>query len=249
MVTMPPDAIELNADLTRLAQVVSNLLNNASKFSHPGAPIWLTVGREGSDAVITVRDAGAGIPASALGRIFDIFDQGAADGGAQGGLGLGIGLTLVKRLTELHGGSVRAHSEGRGKGSAFTLRLPIAIGEPDVRHRERERLVSPRATSALRVLIVDDNRDAADSLGMLLRVLGNEVRIAYDGLEAIGIAADFRPAAVLLDIGLPKMSGYEVARELRKHPHGRDALLIATTGWSQPSDGNAAKRRGSTTTW
>jgi PAS domain S-box-containing protein len=234
IVTMPPEAIELDADLTRLAQVISNLLNNASKFSHPGGPIWLTVAREGSDAVITVRDAGSGIPAAALSRIFDIFDQGGAADSTQGGLG--IGLTLVKRLTELHGGSVRAHSDGPGEGSAFTLKLPIALGEPDVRNRERERQAAMRANRALRLLIVDDNRDAADSLGMLMRVLGNEVRIAYDGPEAIGIAADFRPAAVLLDIGLPKMSGYDVARELRKHPHGRDALLIATTGWSQPSD-------------
>ena len=239
-ISLPPRPVYLDADLTRLAQVVANLLNNASKFSPRGSRIVLTAALEGDEVVLSVRDRGVGIPASGLTKIFEIFCQ--APSGERTHGGLGIGLTLAKRLAELHGGTVRAESEGAGRGSEFILRLPMALAEGDGTPAHG---VSPDlAAPAQRILIVDDNRDAADSLALILQLKGSDVRMVYEGRAAIEMAAEFRPTVILLDIGLPGMNGYEVARELRRLPGGQSLLLVATTGWSQPSDRERSRAAG-----
>jgi PAS domain S-box-containing protein len=240
-ISAPGEPLFLDGDLTRLAQVVSNLLNNAAKYTERGGCIRLAVERQGSDVVISVRDTGIGIPAEALPRIFEMFTQ--VDRSmerSQGGLG--IGLTLVKRLVDLHGGSITAQSDGAGKGSEFTVRLPLAMAAPDASPAPRPSEVA--TGSALRVLVVDDNWDSAATLGMLLRIVGHDVRTAHDGLEALRVAGEFRPAVVLLDIGLPKLNGYETARRLRKEPWGSRVILIATTGWGQAADRERSKDAG-----
>jgi len=242
VVSVPPLPIYLDADLTRLAQVVANVLHNASKFSHRGAQISLTATREGSDAFVTIKDAGIGIAPEEQGRIFDIFAQTERGLGRSRG-GLGVGLTLAKRLIELHGGSIRVHSDGLDKGSEFVVRLPMAMGEFHTRAAAADRGGATHP-APLRILVVDDNRDAADSLGMLMRMMGNHVRIVYDGRTALAAAQEFQPAAVLLDIGLPLVNGYEVAREIRQQPWGKSVLLIATTGWSQPNDMERSREAG-----
>jgi signal transduction histidine kinase len=231
VVTLPPELIALDADPIRLAQVIANLLNNASKYTERGGHIWLTAERQGGDAVVTVRDTGIGIPAEMLPRIFEMFMQGdQSRDRAQGGLG--VGLTLAKRIVELHGGTITAHSDGPGQGSMFIVRLPVVSQRLRAR-RESER-TAPAAS--LRILVVDDERISAASLGMLLQIEGYEIRTAYDGLEAVGVADEFRPDVVLLDIGLPKMNGYEVAHRIRQQPWGRMTVLIALTGWGQETD-------------
>jgi CheY-like chemotaxis protein len=241
-VTLPPEPIFLDGDVTRLAQVFLNLLNNAAKYTEPGGRIDLRAERQGGEVVVTVRDNGIGIPAAALPTIFEMFAQvEGASSRSQGGLG--IGLTLVKRLVEMHGGSVTADSEGPGKGSTFTVRLPIGAEWPHTPDDpEDEERISP--ISKLRILVVDDNQDAAASLAMLLRLTGNEVRTAHDGEEAVRAAGEFRPRVVLLDIGLPKMTGYEVARIIRQQPGGKDMTLIAVTGWGQEEDRRKASEAG-----
>jgi PAS domain S-box-containing protein len=241
VVSVPPLPIYLDADLTRLAQVVANLLHNASKFSHRGAQISLTATREGGDAFVSVKDDGIGVAKEQQDRIFDIFAQAESGLGRTHG-GLGVGLTLAKRLIELHGGSIHVHSEGAGKGSEFVIRLPMAMGEL-ARSMRPDRGGSSHP-APLRILVVDDNRDAADSLGMLMRMMGNDVRIVYDGQTALDAAREFKPAAILLDIGLPIVNGYEVAREIRRRPWGESMLLIATTGWSQPNDMERSREAG-----
>ncbi len=233
-VTLPPEPVYLDADLTRLAQVFMNLLNNSAKYTEPGGRIWLTAERQGSDVVVSVRDTGMGIPKDKLPGVFELFSQ--VEGTmfrSQGGLG--IGLSLVKRLVEMHGGSITAHSEGPGRGSTFTVRLPV-LSEALRPHQEGERREEAAPTTALRILIVDDNRDSADSLGMMLRLLGNDIQTAYDGVEAVAVAEASRPHVVLLDIGLPRQNGYEACRRIREHPWGRGMVLIALTGWGQESD-------------
>ncbi len=235
-VTVPSQPIHLEADPTRLAQVLLNLLNNAAKYMDRAGRIWLTAERAGDEVVIRVRDTGIGIPAEMLPRIFDLFTQ--VDRSlerAEGGLG--IGLTLVRRLVEMHGGTVEAHSEGPGRGSEFVVRLPIAGPAED---REPQGAAGggdeAAAPAARRILVVDDNQDAAESLGMLLRALGHEVRTAHDGLEAVRAVPDFRPDVVLLDIGMPKLNGYEAARQIREQPGGAALVLVALTGWGQEED-------------
>lgn len=232
-VTLPPESIHLDADAVRLTQVFLNLLNNAAKYTKPGGKIWLTGSSEGSDAIVRVRDNGLGIAADKLPFIFDMFTQ--VDRSlerSQGGLG--IGLTLVRRLVDMHDGVIEAHSAGLDQGSEFIVRLPRlpAPLEPTVP------VAVPRdvALSGLRVLIVDDNRDSADTMGMLLRLRGNEIRTAYDGLEALDVAESFGPELVLLDIGLPRLNGYDVARRIRQQSWGRDVILVALTGWGQEED-------------
>jgi len=233
-VSIPPETLYLDADATRLAQVFSNLLNNAAKYSDPGSRIALIAERQESDILVSVRDEGVGIPGDMLHRIFDMFSQVESSLERTRG-GLGIGLTLVKRLVELHGGRVEALSDGAGKGSQFTVRLPVEVAAP-------ERPAPPVAVDAAgppsrrRILIVDDNGDAAESLGMMLDVLGYETRTAGDGVEGLRAAADFRPDVTLLDIGMPGLNGYEVARRIRLQQWGQDMALIALTGWSQPED-------------
>jgi signal transduction histidine kinase len=240
-VALPPQTVWLNADLTRMAQVVANLLNNAAKYTPERGRIWLTAEltsreRERPEAVIRVRDSGIGIPPDMLPHIFEMFAQvETSRDRAQGGLG--IGLTLVKSLVEMHGGSVQATSAGPGQGSEFTVRLPIASQVPTTgaagRAHEEE---ADKKVPARRILVVDDNRDSAESLGLLLQMMGNEVRIAHDGRSALEEAGAFRPDFALVDIGMPGMSGYEVAQRLRERPELRGVVLIALTGWGQEED-------------
>ncbi|MGH7306472.1 MAG: ATP-binding protein [Candidatus Rokuibacteriota bacterium] len=232
-VVLPELPIPLDADPVRLAQAVSNLLNNAAKYTERGGRIWLIAERDGGDALVTVRDTGVGIPAALLPHVFEMFTQGEQARAPRLG-GLGIGLTLVKRLVEMHGGTVAVESAGQDKGSTFVIRLPALEPSPDLpAQAENSARVNP---PALRVLVVDDNRDAADSLAMLLRTTGNECRTAYDGLEALQVANDFRPDVVLIDIGLPKIDGHEVAQRLRRESWAERVCLIAVTGWSGEAD-------------
>jgi CheY-like chemotaxis protein len=227
-------------DPTRLSQVFGNLLNNAAKYTPPGGSVWLTVQVGPQEVAVSVRDSGIGIPSEMLPRVFDLFTQ--LDHSldrAQGGLG--IGLTLVHRLVGLHGGSVQALSAGSGQGSEFIVRLPLRGQLVD---RPAKDIKAPAPVPIQRVLVVDDNVDAADSLALLLRVIGHETRIAHDGLEALVAARAFLPDVVLLDIGLPGMDGYEVARQLRGEPDLRTALLIAQTGYGQDEDRRRSREAG-----
>jgi len=239
--SLPPEPLVVDADPMRLAQVLANLLNNAATYTEAGGRIWLTASRAGSTAVVSVRDSGIGIPSDMLPRVFDLFAQGDRTH-ARGQGGLGIGLTLVRALVEMHGGQVEARSAGPGQGSEFVLWLPLASA-PDAPERDgpagRRAGVGPR-----RILVVDDNRDAADSRGVLLRVLGAEVVTANDGPSALAALAAHRPAVVLLDIGMRGMDGYEVARRARARPEGRDVTMIAVTGWSQEEDRQRSREAG-----
>ncbi|MBC7954908.1 MAG: response regulator, partial [Cytophagales bacterium] len=231
----------LQGDFARLAQIVSNLLNNASKYSERGTAIELHASLDGYGAVIRVRDQGIGIDAQLLPRIFDLFTQGSRGlDRAQGGLG--VGLTLARRLTEMHGGRLEAASEGAGRGSEFTLHLPCVglVAGGDSAPAVFEALPPP----ACRVLVVDDNRDAAQSVASFLELGGHEVRTAADGGEALLAAELFGPDVVLLDIGLPVLDGYEVALRLRQTPAGRRALLMALTGYGQREDRLSAEAAG-----
>jgi PAS domain S-box-containing protein len=237
-VSLPETPIVLFADPLRLAQVVGNLLTNAAKYTESGGRIWITGAREGGEAVLRVRDTGIGIPAELLPRVFDLFMQ-AAPPGAAVQSGLGIGLSLVKKLVEISGGSVTAHSAGLGHGSEFVVRLPIQTAtqpvSPPQDDESRPRPVLPRTVPPRRVLVVDDNTDAAETLATLLRLDGHETRVCHDGPTALDAAAQFAPEVVFLDIGMPEMDGIEVARRLRQSP-GNGVLLVAVTGWGQPSD-------------
>ena len=211
------------------------MLNNAAKYTHPGGHIQLKAERQGNDAVVTVTDTGVGIAAEQLPHIFDMFRQ--VDKSldmSQGGLG--IGLTLVKQLVGMHQGSVQATSAGPGQGSGFSVRLPLVVttrahGQaPDV-------AAAPAASAApLRILVVDDNCDGADSLAEILALMGTDTRTAYDGQQAVSMASVFRPHVVLLDIGLPKLNGYEAARLIRQQSWSNGVMLIAITGWGQLKD-------------
>jgi signal transduction histidine kinase len=242
VIDLPPDPIYLDADLLRLAQVFSNLLDNAAKYSLDPSKILTTVERQNGEVVVRVRDHGVGIPPDMLERVFDLFTQ--VDRPlqrAQGGLG--VGLSLVKGLVEMHGGTITATSPGLGQGSEFIVRLPVLVGvTPDAGRKGRESKVV--ATFDYRILVVDDNKDTAISLGMILSRRAREVRIARDGVEAVTLARDFRPHVVLLDIGLPKLNGYEAARQIRKEPWGREMFLIAVTGWGQEQDKRRAAEAG-----
>jgi CheY-like chemotaxis protein len=223
----------LHADPTRLGQVVANLLNNAAKYTDEGGLITLLAGREGDEAVVRVRDTGAGIPADVLPRVFDLFAQAERTlDRAQGGLG--IGLTLVKSLVEQHGGRVEAFSDGPGHGSEFVVRLPLAAPLPN--QVPSNALRRAGSSSLRRILVVDDNSDAADTLAMVLSLRGYEVRVARDGPEALSAAGEFHPELVLLDIGLPGMDGYAVARALRAGPTQGRVRLVALTGYGRDED-------------
>jgi CheY-like chemotaxis protein len=232
-VTVPSMPIVVDADATRLTQVFMNLLNNSAKYSERGGHIWLTVERQGSDVVASVRDAGIGIPEDKLTSIFEMFSQ--VDRSlekSQGGLG--IGLNLVRRLVELHGGRIEAKSDGPGRGSEFIVRLPVVV-EASVPQRANEE-ASSAPKSELRIQIVDDNRDSADTLAMMLKIMGNDTRTAYDGKEGVELAEEFRPNVLLFDIGLPKLNGYEACRLIRQLPWGNKVVMIAVTGWGQEED-------------
>lgn len=238
-VSLPKSPVLVRGDAVRLAQVFSNLLNNASKYSDRGGNVWLTAERQGDEVAVSVKDNGVGIPMAMLPRVFDLFTQVEHSLDRSQG-GLGIGLTLVKRLVELHGGVVHAFSEGVGQGCEFVIRLPVCSEVP----QSSAPSADPPVIAARRILVVDDNRDSASTLAMLLRLSGNETRTANDGLEAIELADQFRPELVLLDIGLPRLSGYEVAQRIRQQPWGQNIVLIALTGWGQEDDRRKSKAAG-----
>ena len=241
-VSISGDPLFVNGDLTRLAQVLSNLLTNAAKYTPPNGKIEIIADRDGSTVVLRVRDNGVGIPREMLARIFEMFAQVDSSLERTAG-GLGIGLTLSRTLVELHGGTVEAKSSGAGRGSEFIVRLPLAAAADPV-------LPSPMAAEGTqqgplgRVLVVDDNADSADSLARLLALDGYDVRVANGGMEALHEAASFRPDVVLLDIGLPMMNGYDVARRIRTEPWGTDMRLVALTGWGQDEDRRRSKEAG-----
>jgi PAS domain S-box-containing protein len=242
VVSLPPQPVPLDADTTRLAQIFSNLLNNAAKYSDPGSRIWLTAERQGNDLVVSVKDTGIGIAGGHLRKVFEMFSQETpALERSQGGLG--IGLSLVKGLVELHGGCIEARSEGPGRGSEFVVRLPVAWEPVRQTPTGREDEATPVKTS-LRILVVDDNRDGADSLSMMLKLMGNDTRTAYDGEAAVAAAGEFRPDVILLDIGLPKMSGYDVCRHIRAEAWGQQVVIVAQTGWGQVEDRRKAQAAG-----
>jgi PAS domain S-box-containing protein len=240
---LPDRPLRLEADPTRLEQVISNLLNNAAKYTMPGGQIWLVVKSEGPEATVRVRDTGIGVPPDVLGRVFEPFVQ--SDGSlARSEGGLGIGLTLVRSLVEMHGGTVEAHSPGLGQGSEFVVRLPVRPGPSVAAERyESDEPASP-LTHRSRVLVVEDNVDAAESLAALLRLWGHEVQVVNDGLAAIDAAREQRPEVVLLDIGLPGLDGYQVARKLREEVGLDHALLVAMTGYGQPEDRRRSQEAG-----
>jgi signal transduction histidine kinase/CheY-like chemotaxis protein len=235
-VDLPRESLPLEADLVRLAQVLGNLLTNAAKYTEAGGRIWLAARRDGDRVVLRVRDTGIGIPADMLPKVFDLFVQvDHATTKAQGGLG--IGLTLVKNLVELHDGTVEAHSAGVGKGSEFVMRLPLLARWQEPTHGEENGDPSQQpSASGHRLLVVDDHVDAADSLALLLRLQGHEVRVAYDGPAALELAQDHRPEMIFLDIGMPGMDGFEVARRVKQIPGMGCVRLAALTGWGQQED-------------
>ncbi len=240
-VKAPQTPVVLDGDPSRLAQVLGNLINNAAKYTEEGGQIWLEIRREENEAIIAVRDNGVGITAELLPRVFDLFTQSDRTLDRSQG-GLGIGLTLVRRLIEMHGGTVQAFSQGLGQGSEFVVRLPALPEDAKVESRQS---TSPNPTpgpsSNHRILIVDDNVDAADSLAMLLELSGHQVQTAYGSEAAIAMVGSHRPRVVLLDIGLPGMDGYEVARRLRQNPDFSRMTLVALTGYGQEDDRRRAR--------
>ncbi|MGQ0618516.1 MAG: chemotaxis protein CheB [Panacagrimonas sp.] len=230
--SLPQAPVVLHADPTRLAQIVGNLLNNAGKFTGRGGRIQLGAECEDGEAVIRLRDNGVGISPEQLPRIFEMFMQADTTLERSGG-GLGIGLTLVRNLVQLHGGTIEVSSAGIGHGSEFVLRLPVGNCQPS--QPEQPVAAQPGTAGPLRILVVDDNRDSAESLAMLLQIRGHETHIVYDGLAAVEAAESFHPDVVLLDIGLPKLNGYEAASRIREQPWGKAMTLVALTGWGQDS--------------
>jgi len=242
-VSLPPEPVHLDADLTRLAQVFANLLNNSAKYTERGGHIALTATRNGGQVSVAVQDTGIGIPASALPDIFDMFSQ--VDRSLERSTGgLGIGLALVKGLVEMHGGTVEAASPGPGKGSRFTVRLPVQEDRVETPPEAPAEAWADSSGSKRRMLVVDDNRDSATSMAMMLQLMGNEVRTAYDGVEAVEVAEQFRPQVILMDIGMPRLNGYEATRRIREQPWGRGVAIIALTGWGQEVDRVKSKEAG-----
>ena len=238
-ILLPPQPVLVDADPVRLSQVFANLLNNAAKYMEAGGRISVTAEREGEDVLVSVRDHGVGIAAESLTSIFEMFSRG---GGSptDSQSGLGVGLALAKKLVALHGGRVEVHSDGLGHGSEFQVRLPLLDDQA-------AQIPAPARTDrrkALRILVVDDNHDAASVLSVLLQMMGNEVRTAHGGEEAIRLAMEFLPHAVLLDLGMPKMDGYEVCRHLRDLPGGAEMAVIAITGWGQDRDRRKTRETG-----
>ena len=242
-VDLPDAPIWLDADLTRLAQVVGNLLNNAAKYTPEGGRIALTLRREGAEAVISVADTGIGIPQDMQSEVFQLFSQIEHHLDRARG-GLGIGLALVKQLVDMHGGSVEAKSAGAGEGSVFTVRLPIIAADAEAQ-QEPEKQPSPApATGSLKVLVVDDNDAVAQAVGWMLEAIGHDYRLVYDGRLALQAAREYRPDAILLDIGLPGMDGYAVCRALRQDEMFKTIPIIAQTGWGQERDKTLASEAG-----
>jgi PAS domain S-box-containing protein len=239
-VTLPHQPIYLDADPVRLTQVFSNLFNNACQYTEPGGRISLTAERQKDEAVLVVRDSGIGMPADQLDGIFEMFAQVEADS-ERPRRGLGIGLTLVRRLVQLHGGTVTARSEGRGLGSEFEVRLPILQAGPEL---EESASFYPPEAGTCRILVVDDNRDSADSISTLLQMSGHKTFIVHDGLAAVEAAEQLRPEVVLLDVGLPKINGIDACRRIRSHAWGKAMVIVALTGWGQDHDRRSTREAG-----
>jgi signal transduction histidine kinase/PAS domain-containing protein len=239
-ISLPQTPVWIEGDPVRLAQILANLLDNAAKYTEHGGRISVQGGRDGDAAVISVRDTGCGISPEALPRVFEMFSRGDHSSGRSPS-GLGIGLALARKLAQMHGGSVTAHSEGVDRGSEFVVRLPLA------RDQSGSAVARPASEASLpsrRILVVDDNRDAAESLGMLLEALGADVRVAIDGPGALKMLESFDAAMILLDIGMPGMDGYEVARRIRSDFPGRRPTIVALTGWGQEEDRRRARAAG-----
>jgi CheY-like chemotaxis protein len=236
---LPAEPVELDADRERLVQVLCNLLGNAAKYTPAGGEIDVSAAANGRTLELAVKDTGIGIPAESLTDIFELFVR--VDHSLERQGGLGIGLTLVRQLAELHGGTIQARSAGPGRGSEFVLKLPV------VTTRAVNATAAPEpvpASAPRRILVADDNRDAVESLVLLLEIAGHEVHAAFDGEEAIRSAERVRPHVALLDIGMPEANGYEVARRLRAHPWGKNIYLVALTGWGQEADKRRAREVG-----
>jgi CheY-like chemotaxis protein/two-component sensor histidine kinase len=244
IVELPPEPIWLEADSVRLAQVLTNLLSNACRYSDRGAAITVDVECENGYVTLCVTDEGIGIPAEKLETIFEMFSQ--IDRSLERSTGgLGLGLYLVRQLVELHGGSVEARSDGVGKGSQFLVRLPILKQSAEAPRRSAAPAVERDIERPQRrILVVDDNGDAARSLELLLRIDGHATHVAHDGLQAVEAARIFKPDIVLMDIGLPKLNGYEACQQIRQQPWGREMTLIAVTGWGQQEDKRRAVESG-----
>jgi PAS domain S-box-containing protein len=240
IVNLPSEPLIVEADSVRLVQVFANLLNNAAKYTERDGQIWLEAERSGNEAIVRVRDNGVGISPDTLPHVFDLFTQeSGAEGRKQGGLG--IGLTLVRGLVQLHGGGVEARSEGPNKGSEFVVRLPVAASPLSENGLEAATTPEP---GVRRALVIDDDHDVANSLTMLLRVLGCEVRTAYDGFGGVAALAEFEAEIVFLDLGMPKIDGYETARRIRGLPKGAQLMLVALTGWGQNGDRERTREAG-----
>ncbi len=244
-VTLPQTAVRVRGDFSRLAQILANLLNNAAKYTDKKGRLDLEAMREGSDIVFRVRDSGIGIPAESQASIFDLFRQlGPSQDRSQGGLG--VGLTLVKRLVDMHGGSITARSDGPGKGSEFTVRLPVLPEVLDssivIRPGVQSDAAGPRKKH--RILVADDNVDLAASMGLLLEMMGNEVRVTNDGMAAVAVETEFRPDVVFLDIGMQKLNGYDACRHIRGRQGERTPIIVALTGWGQAEDKRRSREAG-----
>jgi len=242
-VDLPQESLLVHADFVRLAQVVSNLLNNAARYTSEGGRLQLAVRREGRDAVISLADNGIGIAPEVLPRVFEMFMQGGRDPrGAQGGLG--IGLALARRLVELHGGTIEAKSDGIDRGAQFTVRLPVLAAQRPEAGRSQPRTNGARSRAPRRVLVVDDNVDAAQALGLLLQQMGHDVQVAHDGLAALEAARGSRPEIVLLDISMPGVDGLGVVRRLRQDPRFQEVPFVAVTGRGSEEDRRASREAG-----
>jgi CheY-like chemotaxis protein len=233
---MPDAPVWLDADLTRLSQVVSNLLNNAAKYTPDGGKIDLLARRDRDEVLITVSDNGVGIPSEMLPQVFDLFTQ-VGDNLHRAHGGLGIGLALVKQLVEMHGGAIAAESAGPGKGSTFRLRLPVAESAPAASGASKPLSRVSQQEATLKVLVVDDNFDVAQTVGWMLETIGHDYRLVHEGKLAVQTAQEYRPDAILLDINMPGMDGYAVCRALREQTLFDDTVIIAQTGWGQDRAG------------
>jgi two-component system CheB/CheR fusion protein len=241
-VSLPTEPVRLDVDPARLTQVLANLFDNAAKYTPAGGTVWLTAELLGDDLTLRVRDTGAGIAPDLLPSVFDLFVQGDRSLDRSRG-GLGIGLTIVKRLVELHGGRIEARSSGPGQGSEFIIHLPARA--PVFGETAAPRPVPPTgASTGLRVLVVEDNRDAAETLAMVVELWGHEVRVTYDAMAALDAVEEWHPHVVLSDIGLPGMDGYELARRLRSRPGLGGAVLVALSGYGRDEDKRAALAAG-----
>lgn len=242
-VSLPEAPIELEADAARLAQVLGNLLNNAAKYTPARGRISLSVERASHEAVIRVRDTGIGIPQEMLSRVFEMFLQ-VEDAIERTQGGLGIGLTLVRRFVEMHGGTVTVVSGGKNRGSEFTVRLPLLMATAAAAANQPQAAPGGPTAPHCRILIVEDNTDGAQTLSRLLVLAGHDVRVARDGISGVESVEKFKPDVVLMDIGLPELNGYEAARRIRQGKHGRNVTLIAMTGWGQAEDQRRARQAG-----